>query len=139
MDFSVELLTTPEECDAALEVSAERRRILSKRESDNTYQTGVMTKEATELANELKGLDHEIGFLTPYVATLTAGDEKTKREKELRRASARRGELLGRKAVQGAVALLTRQLEQSETNARIEAVDAYETKVRQRKAVLQAA
>ncbi|UOQ73554.1 hypothetical protein [Hymenobacter cellulosilyticus] len=120
-------------------MSAERRRILTKRESDSTYQTGVITKEATQLTNELKGLTKEIEFLTPYLATLEAGDEKTKREKELRRASARRGELLSRQAAQGAVALLERQLEQTETTVRLEAVAAYETKVRQRKDELLAA
>jgi|GEM_PF-1695348 len=139
MDYSVELLTTPEECDAALSVSAERLRVLGKRETDNTYQTGIMNTETTQLTNELKGLDKEIAFLTPYVASLESGDEKTKRANELRRASARQGELLSRKALLGAVALLTRQLEQNETSARIAAVNAYITRVQQRKTELLAA
>lgn len=139
MDYQVELLTTPEECDAALIVSAERRRVLGKRESDSTYQTDVMTKEATQLTKELRGLIKEIEFLTPYLATLEDGEEKKKRQNELRKASARRDELLSRQAAQGAVALLERQLEQAETGARIEAVNGYEIKVRQRKDVLQAA
>ncbi|TGE20546.1 hypothetical protein E5K00_21365 [Hymenobacter aquaticus] len=138
MKYSVELLLTWADCDAALALAAERLRVLTKQGGDASYQLTNVTAETAELLAELKGLNARIAFLTPYLATLDAGDERTATQKELRRKTDRRDELESRKEAQGPVAQLTRELEQGETAVRVAEVNAFIADVQARRATLSA-
>ena len=136
MNYSVALLTTPAECDAALALAQDRLRILRQRELVTGYQRENKEMSATEVSAEMTSLNAEIDYLTPLIPTLPASTIRTKREDSLRRLTDRRDELVSRQGSVGPVALLTRELEQGETTARIAEIDNFTVAVTARKAVL---
>lgn len=136
MDYSVDLLTTTAECDSALELAESRLRVLRQRESAASYQRENKELGATELSAELAGLTAEIDFLTPLIASLPASEVRNKRADALRRATDRHDELVSRRGAVGPLALLTRELEQGETTARITELEAFKAAIAARRAAL---
>ncbi|RIY07823.1 hypothetical protein D0T11_15720 [Hymenobacter rubripertinctus] len=129
-------MTTPAECDAALALAQDRQRVLRQRELVTGYQRENKELSATEVSAEMASLAAEIDYLTPLIPTLPVSVIRTKREDTLRRLTDRRDELVSRQGSVGPVALLTRELEQGETTARLAEIDDFVAAVTARKAVL---
>lgn len=136
MIYSIDMLTTPADCDAAVAYGQERLRVLRHRESVSGYERDTKATDATALTAELAELHEDITFFTDRLATMAPSASRTTRENELRRKTDRRDELLSRQGKEGAVALLKRELEKGETTARIAEIEAFIVAVTDRKARL---
>lgn len=136
MDYSVELLTTEDDCDQLLEQNADELRTLRHRAASYDYQRETSTDTAAEVAAELTGVDAEITSLTAALPTLPEGDMKRKRTRELEVATARRNTLRHRQGNQGALAVLNRENDLAQVNAQIAEAEAFKAAVEARKAAL---
>ncbi|TGE25276.1 hypothetical protein E5K00_08825 [Hymenobacter aquaticus] len=84
MDYPVALLTTRPECqlvlaDTQADIDRASFRILAA-----TRSASLQTDEATADANEISSLTDQIGPLEARVATMPAGEARTKEEVKLR-------------------------------------------------------
>ncbi|WP_035557891.1 hypothetical protein [Hymenobacter sp. IS2118] len=139
MAIDVTLLLTRADCDAVTETFDQRLRLLDNREANFGYQSEVGTARATDLTDELRGLNSRVPFLTTYLATLTAGTtEHTTTTDELRKKTDRRDELLSRQAKVGGVPAVLRQSELKEAQRRSASIEEDKALVVARRATLSA-
>jgi len=111
--YSLSLLTTRAQCDAVLAYANDKLETLTFRGQESAFHTSNAGEAATALADELKGLITYITAITPAVAALEPGDERTKLANELRRRTDRRDELVSRQSQSGPEVLIERELEQN--------------------------
>ncbi|WP_210518335.1 hypothetical protein [Hymenobacter terricola] len=137
MAYSVNLLTTAAECDAALALAATELRDLNHRGDNLDYTRENTTDSATEIQAEMASLTAEIGALNTIIPTLAAGTKARKtNEVNLRRATNRQADLTDRQESRGPVALLTRELDLAQVQVQITETNAYIAAVTARKAVV---
>ena len=137
MAYSVNLLTTHDECDSALAVADAKLRDLNHRADNLDYTRENTTGSTTEVQAELAGLDAEITSLNVLIPTLADGTRSRKdNEKNLRRAINRQAILNENQDSRGPVALLTRELYLAQVQAQITETMAYKTAVTARRAAL---
>ena len=130
MAYSVNLLPTVAECDAALSAAAAELRDLNHRADNLDYSRESSTDNATEV-------QAEIGTLNTIIPTLAAGTKARKtNEVSLRRATNRQADLNDRLESRGPVALLTRELDLAQVQAQITETNAYTAAITARRAAL---
>ncbi|MDB5270816.1 MAG: hypothetical protein JWP58_3856 [Hymenobacter sp.] len=137
MDYSVDLLTTRDDCDSALALAEAKLRDLNHRAGNLDYTHENSTGSATEEQAELASLDAEITSLKALIPTLASGTRSRKdNEKNLRRANYRQAILNENQALRGPVTLLTRELYLGQLQAQIAETNAYKTAVATRREAL---
>ncbi len=137
MPYSVNLLPTIVECDAALATADTELRDLQHRADNLDYTRENTTDSATEVQAELASLDAEITALNTIIPTLTAGTKARKNnEINLRRATNRQAILNDKQDSRGPVALLIRELDLAQVQAQIIETNAFKAAVTARKAAL---
>lgn len=137
MAYSVNLLTTVAECDAALAAADSELRDLQHREDNLDYVRENTTESATEVQAELASLTAEINALNTIIPSLADGTKARKsNEISLRRATNRQAILNDKQDSRGPVALLTRELNLAQVQAQITETNAFKAAVVARKAAL---
>lgn len=137
MAYSVNLLTTPADCDAVIAMADSELRDLQHREENLDYSRENSTESAAEVQAELASLSAEIGALNTVIPTLAPGTKARKNnEISLRRATNRQANLNDRQELRGPVALLTRELELAQVQAQITETTAFRAAVVARRAAL---
>ena len=137
MAYSVNLLTTVAECDAALAAADSELRDLQHREDNLDYVRENTTESATEVQAELASLTAEINALNTIIPSLADGTKARKsNEISLRRATNRQAILNDKQDLRGPVALLTRELNLAQVQAQITETNAFKAAVVARKAAL---
>ena len=137
MAYSVNLLTTVAECDAALAAADAELRDLQHREDNLDYARENTTDSATETQAEMASLAAEIQALNTIIPTLAAGTRARKtNEISLRRAVNRQAILNDRQDSRGPVALLTRELDLAQVQVQIAETNAFKAAVTARRAVV---
>jgi chromosome segregation ATPase len=137
MAYSVNLLTTTAECDAALAAADTELRDLNHRADNLDYTRENTTESATEVQAEMASLTAEITALNSIIPTLADGTKARKsNEISLRRATNRQAILNDKQDLRGPVALLTRELDLAQVQAQIKETDAYKMAVTARRTAL---
>ncbi|GAB3859008.1 hypothetical protein GCM10028822_34890 [Hymenobacter terrigena] len=137
MAYSVNLLTTTAECDAALAAADAELRDLNHRADNLDYTRENTTESATEVQAEMASLTAEITALNTIIPTLADGTKARKsNEISLRRATNRQAILNDKQDSRGPVALLTRELDLAQVQAQITETNTYKTAVTARRAAL---
>ena len=137
MAYSVNLLTTVAECDAALAAADSELRDLQHREDNLDYVRENTTESATEVQAELASLTAEINALNTIIPSLADGTKARKsNEISLRRATNRQAILNDKQDSRGPVALLTRELNLAQVQAQITETNAFKAAVVARKTAL---
>ncbi|WP_345056256.1 hypothetical protein [Hymenobacter glaciei] len=137
MAYSVNLLTTVAECDAALAAADSELRDLQHREENLDYARENTTESATEVQAEMASLTAEISALNSIIPTLADGTRARKNnEINLRRANNRQAILNDKQDLRGPVALLIRELGLAKVQAQITETNAFKAAVTARKAAL---
>lgn len=137
MSYSVNLLTTPGDCDAAIAMADSELRDLQHREDNLDYVRANSTESATEVQAEMTSLTAEIDALNTIIPTLAAGTKARKsNEISLRRATNRQAILNDKQDSRGPVALLTRELQLAQVQAQITETTAFKAAVVAHKATL---
>jgi septal ring factor EnvC (AmiA/AmiB activator) len=137
MAYSVNLLTTPADCDSALALAEARLRDLQHRADNLDYSRENSADSATEVQAELASLDAEITALNAIIPTLADGTKARKtNEVSLRRATNRQAILNDKQDLRGPVALLTRELDLAQMQAQITEANTFKTAITARRAAL---
>ncbi|PJJ53248.1 hypothetical protein [Hymenobacter chitinivorans] len=119
MAIDVKLLLTRPQCDAVTTELDKRIRRLDNKESNYDYQDEVGSERATELNDELKGLNVRIANHDSYLATLTEGSTEYERTvDERRKDDDRRGDILAQQRKRGGVKVVLGQSALKETQSR---------------------
>ncbi|UOQ72875.1 hypothetical protein [Hymenobacter cellulosilyticus] len=119
MAIDVKLLLTRAQCDAVTTELDKRIRRLENKESNYDYQDEVGSERATELNDELKGLNVRIANHDSYLATLTEGSTEYERTMDARRKDDdRRGDILAQQRKRGGVKVVLGQSALKETQSR---------------------
>ena len=117
--LSVNLLTTPVQCDAVITIIDEQLRVVNKRESDADYQRDGASTDATAIAARLAKLPGIIAGLTTDLGAETPGSlAHSKVDLELSEAQTELKKLTYRQADRGPVYLVGREVEADEAEAR---------------------
>jgi hypothetical protein len=138
MNYSLALLTTRAQCDAVLAIANEKLKTLSFRDVENDFRVDNTTDTAKGLSDELSGLNTYITAITPVVAGMTAGKERTALADELRRKTDRRDTLVSRQGKVGPEKLVARELEQALLDPQVPIVQDLITQVTAHRAPLTA-
>jgi hypothetical protein len=137
MSLSVNLLTSPAQCDAVTAAIDEKLRIIGKRAFDADYQRDGATGDAANISNRLARLSSKITELNSSLGNLTPGtDEYRKTEEELTDAQYEQRKLGYRQADRGPVYLLLREADVDETAGRRASLEASRAAVLARRAQL---
>ncbi|MBO2010361.1 hypothetical protein [Hymenobacter negativus] len=137
MAYSVNLLTTPADCDAVLTIAQAELRNLNHRADNLDFTRENSTDGATEMQAELASLTAEIGALNTIIPTLAAGTKARKtNEVNLRRATNRQADLNDRQESRGPAALLIRELDLAQVQVQITETNAFIAAVTAHKATL---
>ena len=119
MPIDVSLLLTRAQCDDVTEELDKRLRKLTNSEQNYDYQDEIGSERATELNQELAGLNGRIANFDAYLPTLTAGtDEFNRTTDERRKADDRRGDILAMQRTRGGVKAVLSQSALKETQSR---------------------
>jgi len=137
MAYSVTLLTTRMECDAALRQATEIRERLSFRLTVLTRSQELRAESAGDISADLAVANAQIAALTTIIPTLPI-DSQQERELEKRKYERERSALLDRQQMVGSVVLLNRELEVALINLQLVEVAAYSTTVQARREALPA-
>ena len=135
MAFSVNLLTSPGQCDALMTSKQRERTALLNRLSNLTYQL-TNWNDATSAEAELSSTKTLVAGLTPMIDTLPEGDDKRRNENLLLRYRARANNLTTKVENYGAIAKLEKELDRDEITADITVLDTLLAAVTARKAEL---
>lgn len=136
--YSLNLLTTRAQCDAVLAVAAEKRKVLTFRDTESDYRTDNTAGLAQELGQELASLNTYIATFTPFVAGLAAGRERDEQANTLRKKTDRRDDLVARQNKAGGEKLVARELNQALLEPQVPIVDDLTAQVTAHRATLSA-
>ena len=137
MAYSVNLLATIADCDAAIAMADTELRDLQHRADNLDYTRENTTDSATEVQAELASLDAEIAALNTIIPTLAAGTKARKNNViNLRRATNRQAILNDKQDTRGPVALLIRELNLAQVQVQITETNAFKAAVTAHKATL---
>ncbi|MCB2377231.1 hypothetical protein LGH70_06535 [Hymenobacter sp. BT635] len=135
MAFSVNLLTTPAQCDVLLATKQRERTGLVNRLNNLNYQLDNWD-DASSAEAELASTQALIAGLTPVVAALADGDDKRRNQNMLNRYETRANNLTGRVENYGVTALLEKELDRDGITSDIVVLDGFIAAVTARKAQL---
>ena len=113
MTYSLALLTTRAECDAVLAYANAKLKVLTYRDTTTDYRAEGLGESAQNLKDELQGLNSYITAITPAVAAMDPGKERSKLADELRQRTDRRDNLVSRQGAVGPEKLVEQELEQA--------------------------
>jgi len=137
MVYSLSYLKTWAQCDFVLDLAAEKRKTLVFRDTESDFRTDNTSKTATNLSNELTGLNTYITAMTPVIPTMV-GKERTEAEDELRKKTDRRDELVSRQGKAGGEKLVERELGQALLEPQLPVIDDFIAQVTAHRATLSA-
>jgi hypothetical protein len=124
MAFSVNLLTTPAECDALLATKQRERTGLVNRLNNLQFQLDNWD-DATSATTELTATQALIAGLTPVVAALADGDDKRRNQNMLNRYETRANNLTSKVENYGTTALLEKELDRDTLTGDIATLDTF--------------
>ncbi|SHJ42803.1 hypothetical protein SAMN02745146_3135 [Hymenobacter daecheongensis DSM 21074] len=119
MAIDVTLLLTRAQCDEVTKELDKRLRRLDNKEQNYDYQDEVGGEFATDLNQELTGLNLRIANFDSYLATLTAGTpEHDRTTDDRRKADDRRGDIQAQQRKRGGPKVVLGQSALKETQSR---------------------
>jgi len=135
MAFSVNLLSTPAQCDALLTAKQRERTGLVNRLNNLNFQLANWDN-ATSAQADLAATQALVAGLTPIVATLPEGDDKRRQQNLLNRYETRANNLTSKVENYGASALLEKELDRDGVTDDITRLDGFIAAVTTRRAEL---
>lgn len=108
-DYSVDQLTTVEDCNAVLNIATKEQKDLEWKRISIERQKEMYSENAVEISTELAAKEAELTALDAVIAGLPEGDLKEENIKKRKRAEYSIFLLTDRKANYGAVALLDKE------------------------------
>lgn len=137
MNYSVNLLTSPADCDAVLALLAKDRAALDQRRSSLQYELTQFDSTTPEVEGGLTQVAAQLAGISTYISSLPAGsDARRKVELEKERLDVRQRLLTDRQQNWGVVARLDRECDLARVVAELAELDACKAAVEARKAAL---
>jgi len=138
MAYSLKLLTTRAQCDVVLAYANAKLSLLNYHDTQTGRRADNLTASTLNDTSELTSLNAYITGLTPVVATLPPGKDRTRQENELRLRIDRRDTLLARQSQQGPEALVEAELDATLVDAQLPLVQELVAQVTAHRATLPA-
>jgi peptidoglycan hydrolase CwlO-like protein len=136
MSYSVNLLSTVDDCDQVLTNANQEKDELLFRQTSLLREQKNLTNSSNEVSEDFQALTTEANALKTVIAALGEGTTKEENKKKLRRAEYRLSLVNDRKAHYNVVTILENEHDLALIQREIEEVDAYIAAITERKAAI---
>jgi hypothetical protein len=138
MNYSLNKITSPADCDILIELAGKEKDDLQYRKTTVTHQNSNFADTAAEVEADLISTNAQLTALSTVIAGLPVGEIKNVNITKQKRLELKAFLLNQKKENYGVIALLQNELEQASVDAQIAEVDAFIVAVQNHKATLPA-
>lgn len=136
MDYSLDRLTTVEECDSMVQIAQEAKDDFLYEKSSIAHRSTNYEERSVKHETDLAAVTAELSSLNGVIGSLPEGPVKKEIQSRIKRLDYRQWLLEERSDTYGALALLEQQLSIAQMDAQIAEIDAFIAEVNTHKAGL---